>query len=91
MSTDELERKLKEKDVELIRLPGEGKHLRSEQRELLNKLKQKQVLNREKVQHYMKEPELDNQVGEVVVGVSSTMKVEPRIKEEKYEGEEEQK
>ena len=34
--------------------------------------------------------ELDNQVGEVVVVVSSMIKEEPRIKEEKSEAEEEQ-
>ena len=50
MSTDELERKVKEKEVELIRLLDEDEHLRSEQRKLLNKLKQKEVPSREKIE-----------------------------------------
>ena len=49
MSTDELERKLKEKEMKLVRLLDEEGHLRSEHRELLNTLKQKQVLSREKM------------------------------------------
>ena len=40
ISTDELERKLKEKEVELIRLLDEEEYLRSEQKELLNKIEQ---------------------------------------------------
>ena len=36
MSTDELERKLKEKEVELIRFPHEEEYLKSEQREPVN-------------------------------------------------------
>ena len=53
MSTVELERKLKEKEVELIRLLDEEEHLRSEQDGLLNKLKQKKVLHREKIEQGM--------------------------------------
>ena len=90
-STDELERKLKEKEVDLIRLLDEEEHLRSEQRELLNKLEWKQVLNREKIEKDMQKSELDNQVGEAVVVVSPTIKEESRIKEEKNEAEEEQR
>ena len=91
ISTNELERKLKEKKVELIRLLHEEELLRSKQRELLNKLEQKQALNREKIEQHMWEPELDNQVGVAVVGDSHTIKSESTTKEEKNEAEEEQR
>ena len=53
MSTDELERKLEEKGVELIELLDEKEHLRSKHIDLLNKLKQKHVLSRKKVEQDM--------------------------------------
>ena len=50
INEDKLERGLKEKRKELNRLLGEEKHLRSEQKELLNWLKQKQVLTRARME-----------------------------------------
>ena len=91
ITTDELKRKLKEEEVELIRLLDEEEYQRCEQRDFLNKLKQKQVLSREKIKQDTQELESDNQVGELVVGVSSMIKTEPRIKKEKNKAEKEQK
>ena len=87
ISTVESERKLKEKEVQLIRQLDEEEHLRSEQGELLNKLEQKEVLNREKIEQGMQDSELDKQTGEAVVGISPTVNKEFRIKE-KNEAEE---
>ena len=67
MNTDKLERKLKEKEVELIRLLHKEEYLRSKQKEILNMLEWKYVLNREKVNQDMWESGLDNQVGEAVL------------------------
>ena len=39
----ELERTPKEKEVEWLHFPDQEKHLRKEQRELLNKLEQKKI------------------------------------------------
>ena len=52
-------------------------------------LELKQVIQREKIEQDLWESELDNQVGEVVVDVSQTIKEKSRIKEEKNETEEE--
>ena len=82
-STDDLERKIKKKEVELITLLDEDEHLGSEQRELLNKLEWEQLLNSEKTEQGTQDSELDNKVGEAVVGISPTIKDESRIKEEK--------
>ena len=90
MNTDELERKLKEKGVRLIELLDEGQHLRTEQGELLSKFKQKQVLNRGKIEQDTWELESDNQVEETVISVCSAIKEDPRI-EEKSEADKEMK
>ena len=66
---DKLERKLKEKEVKLIRLLDEEEHQRGDQRELVNKLEQKQVLNGEKIEQDEQESELHNQVGDAVIDV----------------------
>ena len=88
MSTNELERKLKEKEVELL---DEEEYLRSEQGELLTKLEWKQVLNGEKIEQDMLESELNNLVVGSVVFFSQMIKEESRTKEEKGEAEEEQR
>ena len=58
----------------MIRLLDEEESLRCEQRDMLNNLEQKQVLSREKIEQDAWESELDNQIGDVVVGVSSTIR-----------------
>ena len=75
----------------MIRLLDEEEHLRSEQKKLLNKLEQKQILSREKIEQYSWESESDNQVRETAMAANSTIKEELKIKGEKNKAEEEQK
>ena len=66
MMADELERGLKEKEKELIRLLEEEDHLRSGKEELLNRLTQKKLLTTVEIDKRKQELGLDNQVGEMV-------------------------